>query len=130
MLTLGTPRLLFATTPVAVMRERLAGADFLADVTAGPRGTTAETCRLGVRFPEEWPGEDALSMLPLWIAQRERPGDPGPWSDGVVIRREDRLAIGGQRLLDRLVSKMANRASAIGSRIVVMPCAAERGSED
>ena len=94
MLTLGTPRLLFATTPVAVMRERLAGADFLADVPAGPRGTTAETCRLGVRFPEEWPGEDALSMLPFWIAQRERLGDPGPWSDGVVIRREDRLAVG------------------------------------
>ena len=94
MLTLGTPRLLFATTPVAVMRERLAGADFVADVPAGPRGTTDETCRLSVRFPEEWPGEDALTMLPLWIAQRERLGDPGPWSDGVVIRREDLLAVG------------------------------------
>ncbi len=94
MLTLGTPRLLFATTPVAVMRDRLAGADFLADVPAGPRGTTTETCRLRVRFPEEWPGEDALTMLPLWIAQRERQGDPGPWSDGVVIRHEDLLAVG------------------------------------
>ncbi len=94
MLTLGTPRLLFATTPVAVMRERLAGTDFLADVPAGPLGSTRETGRLSIRFPAEWPGEDALTMLPLWIAQRERLGDPGPWSDGVVIRREDLLAVG------------------------------------
>ena len=41
MLTLGTPRLLFATTPIAVMRGRLVGADFVADVWVGPRGTTA-----------------------------------------------------------------------------------------
>ena len=94
MLTLGTPRLIFASTPVAVMRRRLAGADFLADVPAGPRGSTEATCRLAVRFSEEWPGEDALTMLPLWIAQRERMGDLGPWSDGVVIRRADLLAVG------------------------------------
>ena len=94
MLTLGTPRLLFATTPVAVMRSRLEGGGFLADVPVGPSGSTEESCRLVVRFPEEWPGEDALTMLPLWIAQRERRDDPGPWSDGVVIRREDLLAVG------------------------------------
>ena len=72
MLTLVTPRLLFATTPVAVMRERLAGTDFLADVAAGPRTAGRETAGSRVHFPAEWPGEDALTMLPIWIAQRER----------------------------------------------------------
>ena len=113
MLTLGTPRLLFATTPVAVMLERLAGADFLADVPAGPRGTTAETCRLGVRFPEEWPGEDALSMLPFWIAQRERLGEQLRKAVGrkvAVDIRVDPGLVGG--LVVRLGSRMVDASLA------------------
>jgi ribosomal-protein-alanine N-acetyltransferase len=33
-------------------------------------------------------------MFPIWVARRERSPDPGPWCDGVVVRREDRLAVG------------------------------------
>jgi RimJ/RimL family protein N-acetyltransferase len=93
-LTLETPRLLFASTPISVMRERLVSADFLADVWVGAPGAVTGDIRLSVHFPAEWPGEDAFTMLPLWIARRERLPDPGPWCDGVVVRREDHLAVG------------------------------------
>jgi len=33
-------------------------------------------------------------MFPIWIARRERSPDPGPWCDGVAVRREDLLAVG------------------------------------
>jgi ribosomal-protein-alanine N-acetyltransferase len=93
-LTLETPRLLFFSTPTSVMRKRLTLADFLAEVAVGPCETAGPEGRLTVHFPEEWPGEDALQMFPIWIARRERSPDPGPWCDGVVVRREDHLAVG------------------------------------
>lgn len=94
MLTLETARLIFVSTPLSVMRERLAGADFVTDVSLGPDDETDAERRLAVRFPAEWPGEAALTMLPTWITRRERLPDPGPWRDGVVVRREDLLAVG------------------------------------
>jgi ribosomal-protein-alanine N-acetyltransferase len=92
-LTVVTPRLLLAPTPVAVMRERLERADFVADIRVG-RVEDTPSGNLTVHFPAEWPGADALIMLPIWIGRRERLPDPGPWCDGVVVRREDRLAVG------------------------------------
>ncbi len=94
MLTLETPRLLFISTPASVMRTRLTLSDFRAEIGVGPCETVGRDGRLTVHFPEEWPGEDALQMFPIWIARRDRSPDPGPWCDGVVVRREDRLAVG------------------------------------
>jgi ribosomal-protein-alanine N-acetyltransferase len=93
-LTLETSRLLFISTPTSVMRRRLTLSDFLAEVAVGPCETAGPDGRLTVHFPEEWPGEDALRMFPIWVARRDRTPDPGPWCDGVVVRREDRLAVG------------------------------------
>lgn len=93
MLTLETDRLLLVPTPLAVMRERLRRADFVADLPLGPAGDSPEGW-LTVHFPAEWPGEDALAMLPIWIARQERLPDPAPWCDGIVVRREDSLAVG------------------------------------
>ena len=93
-LTLETPRLLFFSTPSSVIRTRLTLSDFLAEVSVGPCETAGPDGRLTVHFPAEWPGEDAVPMLPIWIARRERTPDPGPWCDGVVVRREDGLAVG------------------------------------
>jgi [ribosomal protein S5]-alanine N-acetyltransferase len=93
-LTLETPRLLFVSTPVSVMRRRLTLSDFLAEVAVGPCETAGQDGRLTVHFPPEWPGEDAIQMFPIWIARRDRSPDPGPWCDGVVVRRLDRLAVG------------------------------------
>jgi ribosomal-protein-alanine N-acetyltransferase len=93
-LTLETPRLLFVSTPTSVIRTRLTLSDFLAEVLVGPCETAGPDGRLAVHFPEEWPGEDALQMFPIWVARRGRSPDPGPWCDGVVVRREDRLAVG------------------------------------
>ena len=93
-LSLETPRLLFISTPTSVMLRRLTLSDFLAEVAVGPCETAGPDGRLTVHFPEEWPGEDALRMFPLWVARRDRTPDPGPWCDGVVVRREDRLAVG------------------------------------
>jgi len=92
-LTLETSRLLLAPTPISVMRERLERADFVADMPIG-RTRDAAAGRLTVRFPAEWPGDDVLAMLPAWIARRERLPDPAPWCDCVLVRREDRLAVG------------------------------------
>jgi RimJ/RimL family protein N-acetyltransferase len=93
-LTLETPRLLFISTPTSVMRRRLTLSDFLAEIAVGPCETAGPDGRLTVHFPKEWPGEDALQMFPVWVARRDRLPDPGPWCDGVVVRREDRLAVG------------------------------------
>ena len=93
-LSLETPRLLFISTPTSVMLRRLTLSDFLAEVSVGPCETAGPDGRLTVHFPAEWPGEDAVPMLPIWIARRERTPDPGPWCDGVVVRREDGLAVG------------------------------------
>jgi len=93
-LTLETDRLLFTPTPVSVLRERLFRADFVAAVPLDHAVDAGASQHLAVRFPEEWPGEDALAVLPIWLARRERAPDPGPWCDGVMIRREDRLAVG------------------------------------
>jgi RimJ/RimL family protein N-acetyltransferase len=93
-LTVETPRLLFTSTPTSVMRRRLTLADFLAEVEVGPCETAGPEGRLTVHFPEEWPGEDALRMFPIWLTRRERSADAGPWCDGVVVRREDHLAVG------------------------------------
>ena len=94
MLTVETPRLLFTSTPISVMRRRLTLSDFFAEIVVGPCESAGPEGRLTVHFPEEWPGQDALQMFPIWIARRERSADPGPWCDGVVVRREDRLAVG------------------------------------
>lgn len=94
MLTVETPRLLFISTPTSVMRRRLTLSDFLAEIAVGPCESAGPEGRLTVHFPEEWPGEDALQVFPIWLARRERSADPGPWCDGVVVRREDRLAVG------------------------------------
>jgi ribosomal-protein-alanine N-acetyltransferase len=93
-LTVETPRLLFTSTPTSVMRSRLTVSDFLAEVEVGRCETAGPEGRLTVHFPEEWPGEDALRMFPIWLARRERSADTGPWCDGVVVRREDHLAVG------------------------------------
>jgi ribosomal-protein-alanine N-acetyltransferase len=93
-LTLETPRLIFAPIPVAVMRERLSRSNFVADVWVDDAVTAAMDGCLRVRFPEEWPGEDVLTMLPIWIARHERLPAPGLWCDGVIVRRTDRLAVG------------------------------------
>jgi ribosomal-protein-alanine N-acetyltransferase len=93
-LTLVTPRLLFAPTPLSVMRERLLRPEFVADVPVDATTTSIASGHLSVSFPEEWPGDDALTMLPIWIARRERLAEPGLWSDGIVVRHEDRLAVG------------------------------------
>jgi RimJ/RimL family protein N-acetyltransferase len=93
-LTLETPRLLFVSTPIAVMRKRVTLSDFHAEIAVGPCATAGPSGRITVHFPPEWPGEDALPMLPIWIARRQHSKDSGPWCDGVVVRREDRLAVG------------------------------------
>jgi ribosomal-protein-alanine N-acetyltransferase len=100
-LTVETPRLLFTSTPISVMRRRLTLSDFLAEIVVGPCESASPEGRLTVHFPEEWPGEDALRMFPIWIARRERSADPGPWCDGVVVRREDRLAVGSMGFKSR-----------------------------
>ena len=94
MLTVETPRLLFISTPTSVIRTRLTLSDFRAEIAVGPCETAGPGDRLTVHFPEEWPGEDALRMFPIWVARRDRTPDPGPWCDGVVVRREDRLVVG------------------------------------
>ena len=94
MLTVETPRLLFISTPTSVLRRRLEVSDFRAEIATGPCESAGPEGRLTVHFPEEWPGEDALRVFPFWIARRERSADPGPWCDGMVVRREDRLAVG------------------------------------
>ncbi|MGA8016014.1 MAG: GNAT family N-acetyltransferase [Candidatus Dormiibacterota bacterium] len=86
-----TPRLIFAPTPLAVLRERLVHHDFMATV---PLEDGAPEQSLSVHFSDEWPGEDALSLLPIWVTQREQAANPGPWLDGVLIDRVDRLAVG------------------------------------
>jgi RimJ/RimL family protein N-acetyltransferase len=92
-LTLETERLLYAPTPIAVMRERLLRSDFLADLPLGSSPSHPGGGCLRVRFPEEWPGEDARGVLPIWIARAERSPDPGPWCGGVAVRRQDSLAV-------------------------------------
>lgn len=93
MLTLETERLLYALTPIAVMRERMLRSDFLADLPLGPCASHPGGGSLRVRFQVEWPGEDALVVLPIWIARGERSPDPGPWCGGVAVRLEDSLAV-------------------------------------
>lgn len=100
-LTVETPRLLFISTPISVMRRRLTLSDFLAEIEVGPCESAGPGGRLTVHFTEEWPGDDALQMFPIWLARRERSADPGPWCDGVVVRREDRLAVGSMGFKSR-----------------------------
>jgi ribosomal-protein-alanine N-acetyltransferase len=89
---LTTPRLLYVPTPLSVLRERLVRSEFIAQVVVpSSRGGRR---RLPVRFTEEWPGPDALPLIGRWIARRESSGDDDPWSDGVVILRAERLAVG------------------------------------
>lgn len=89
---LTTARLLFVPTPLAVLRERLVHAEFTAPV-AIPNARGARRM-LAVRFPEEWPGPDALRLIDRWIARREAGGDADPWGDGTFILRAERLAVG------------------------------------
>ncbi len=89
---LTTTRLIFLPTPLAVLRERLVHAGFIAQV-AVPDARGARRM-LPVRFPEEWPGLDALRLIGRWIARREASGDADPWADGTCILRAERLAVG------------------------------------
>jgi ribosomal-protein-alanine N-acetyltransferase len=91
--TLETPRLILATTPLAVLKTRLERDDVVADVpiAVGKNGQRrAEVWR--VHFPPEWPG-DALDMLPLWIMQREVAPEREEWG-GTMIDRATRVAVG------------------------------------
>ncbi len=87
-----TARLLYAPTPLSVLRERARRAEFHAELPVGNGSGTSSLLR--VRFPEEWPGDDALQVLPIWIARREREPGSVPWVDGVAVLRAERLAVG------------------------------------
>jgi ribosomal-protein-alanine N-acetyltransferase len=89
---LTTPRLLFIPTPLGVLRERLIHSEFVAPVVI-PNARGARR-RVAVRFPDEWPGPDAIPVIDRWIARREVSGDDDPWSDGTFILRQQRLAAG------------------------------------
>jgi ribosomal-protein-alanine N-acetyltransferase len=89
---LTTPRLLFLPTPLGVLRERLVHSEFIAQL--GLPNARGARRMLAVRFPEEWPGPDALRLIGSWIARREAAGDADPWGDGTFILRAERLAVG------------------------------------
>jgi len=101
MFTIETPRLILAKTPLEVMKARLEHDDFVADVPVTvDRGGEAVAEVLRVHFPPEWPG-DALTVLPLWLAQREARIDEGGWSEtigGTIIERAELVAVGGMGL--------------------------------
>jgi RimJ/RimL family protein N-acetyltransferase len=90
---LETARLLFVTTPPEVMRERLLCSDFVAEIRLPATGTAPEGS-LRVHFPEEWPGDDALSMFPRWLERQAAAGSPHPWGDGILILKGEGLAAG------------------------------------
>jgi ribosomal-protein-alanine N-acetyltransferase len=91
-LVLETPRLVYIPTPLAVLRQRLLASNFIVELELGADGVSPR--RVAVRFPDEWPGDDTLQVIPIWLARRERTPDPGPWTDGVIIERGTWLAVG------------------------------------
>jgi RimJ/RimL family protein N-acetyltransferase len=94
-LVLTTSRLLYTPIPLTVMRRRLRECDFDAELPLGD-GREPGTA---VRFPAEWPGDDALWALPRWISRREAGTSAEPWTDGMVIDRRARLAVGSMGFL-------------------------------
>ena len=91
---LETARLLYVTTPPAVMRERLLRSDFVTEIPIGQACGDAPEGSIRVHFPEEWPGQDALEMFPRWVARHAAADPPCPWGDGILIHRSDGLAVG------------------------------------
>src|SRR5579859_1861196 len=99
MITIVTPRLILATTPLHVIDNRLEHDDFVAEV---PISTDDDGERrreaLRVHFPPEWPG-DALVMLPSWKAKME--ADPTyEVMGGIMIDRLESTAVGGMSFRD------------------------------
>jgi RimJ/RimL family protein N-acetyltransferase len=91
---LETARLLYVTTPPAVMRERLLRSDFVAEIPVDGVLDDAPDRRVSVHFSGEWPGPDALAMFPRWVARLATADPPGPWGDGILVHRSDGLAVG------------------------------------
>lgn len=94
MLTIETPRLIFASIPLEVMKTRLTRDDFVAAVPVcvdhdGRRITHV----LSVHCTPEWPA-DPLGLYPYWIAQREAHPDRDDWN-GIIIDRDGLVAVGG-----------------------------------
>jgi RimJ/RimL family protein N-acetyltransferase len=93
MLTITTPRLILASTPLPVIEQRLREDDFEADVPIVVDDGGLERIKiLCVRFPPEWPG-DALALFPEWAARL----DADPTDEivgGTMIDRADLVAVG------------------------------------
>jgi RimJ/RimL family protein N-acetyltransferase len=90
---LETSRLLFVTTPTAVMRERLLCSDFVAEISVPAAGAVPDG-KLRVHVTEEWPGDDALAMFPRWVERQSAAGAPRSWGDGMLILKGEGLAAG------------------------------------
>ncbi|HXZ99120.1 MAG TPA: GNAT family N-acetyltransferase [Candidatus Binatia bacterium] len=92
MLVIRSARLLYVPTPLEVLKQRMLRSEFVAELPANGEGPAGSALR--VRFPGEWPGDDALAVLPMWVSRRERGAGAEPWTDGVMVRSEDCLAVG------------------------------------
>lgn len=85
MFYLETTRLILVQTPVDVLNIRLQNESFVANVNL-PSG------RIGVFFPEEWPG-DALAFFPMMLEHFSNHPDDISWG-GTLIDRAERVAVG------------------------------------
>jgi hypothetical protein len=85
MFYLETTRLVLIQTPLDVLQTRLQNESFVADVNL-PSG------RMGVFFPEEWPG-DALDFFPAIVEHFMNHPDDISWG-GTLIDRAQRVAVG------------------------------------
>ncbi len=94
MVTVETPRLILASTPLHIITTRLSADDFRADVPLDrAAGMNHAGERIHVHFPPEWPG-DALGLFPTWKAKIEA-GEDYDFLTGTIIERNERVAIGG-----------------------------------
>jgi len=95
MLTIETPRLIFASIPLDVMQTRLTRDDFLAAVpVCVDRDGQRVNHVLSVHFVPEWPADPPLGLYSYWIAQREAQPDRDDWN-GFIIDRDGLVAVGG-----------------------------------
>lgn len=94
MVTVTTPRLILASTPLDIITTRLTADDFHADVPLDRvAGTDRASDSIHVHCPPEWPG-DALSAFPMWKAKIEA-GENYDFLTGMIIERNERVAVGG-----------------------------------
>jgi ribosomal-protein-alanine N-acetyltransferase len=121
MVTLVTPRLILAPTPLPVIARRLVSDDFVAEVPVIPEDASQGTSEIrSVHFPPEWPGE-ALVLLPVWKAQME--ADPTfEILGGTMIDRETSTAVGQMSF-----SVSADRAAVVELGYGVNPAFQGRG---